>query len=184
LPLLTLDSMPKAPRLRNRDRSKGPRVSLRVLAFPMPMAAKEKWAEDNQIGIGKNALYKRDHAWSAIISRLSPRYCQYARVPVEGPHIRGIEPGCCHAIVVASNSSVKELKRAEDIETIRSVQRFLGATEPPQWYYPGRSWYERFASLSFDTILNQQSFRLLSFSSWMLFLVCYAVHKIFHLYRL
>ena len=129
LPLITL---PESPPLANTCRAKGPVVYLRVLAFTLPIDFEHKWAEDNQIGIGKRAYVRRDLVLPAILKRLTPDCRRIAVVPL------GNGAGC-HSIVVATNKTVEDLERAKDLEMIQSVQRVLGTKEPPAWYRPRRT---------------------------------------------
>ena len=126
LPLITL---PKSPRVANTCRANGPIVFLRVLAFTAPMDYELKWAEDNQIGIGRKPHVRRDLALPAILSRLTPDCRRVAVVTL--PNGAG-----CYSVVVATNKTAEDLERAKDLEMIQSVQRVMGITEPPVWYRP------------------------------------------------
>ena len=98
----------------------------------MPMDFKLKWAEDNQIGLGRKPHVRRDLAMPAILSRL-PLACRRRAIVL-------LDSGAaCYSIVVATNKTVEDLERAKDLEMIRSVQRVLGTTEPPAWYRPERT---------------------------------------------
>ena len=99
----------------------------------MTMDFKLKWAEDNQIGLGRKPHVRRDLAVPAILSRLHPDCRRLAIVLLSNG-------AACYSIVVASNKTVKDLERAKDLEMIQSVQRVLGTTEPPAWYRPERTW--------------------------------------------
>ena len=99
----------------------------------MPMDFKLKWAEDNQIGLGRKPHVRRDLALPAILSRLTPDCRRIAVVPLSNG-------AGCYSIVVATNKSVEDLERAKDLEMIQSVQRVLGTKELPQWYRPRRTW--------------------------------------------
>ena len=99
----------------------------------MPIPFELKWAEDNQIGIGKRLHVRRDLVLPAILKRLTPDCRRISIVPLAN----GI--GCC-SIVVATNMSVEDLERAKDLEMIQSVQRVLGTNDLPAWYRPKRTW--------------------------------------------
>ena len=94
-------------------------VFLRVLAFVLPIDFELKWAEDNQIGVGKELYIRRDLVLRAIVSRLSPDCRRIAAVSLD-------DDVGCYSIVVATNKTVEDLKRAKDLEMIQSVQRVLG----------------------------------------------------------
>ena len=98
----------------------------------MPMDFKLKWAEDNQIGLGRKPHVRRDFAMPAILSRLPPACRRRAIVLLDSG-------AACYSIVVATNKTVEDLERVKDLEMIRSVQRVLGTTEPPAWYRPERT---------------------------------------------
>ena len=91
-----------------------------------------KWAEDNQIGVGKKPYIRRSLALPAIFSRLTPDCQRTAIVPLSNG-------AACYSVVVATNKTAEDLERAKDLKMIRSVQRVLGTTEPPAWYRPERS---------------------------------------------
>ena len=95
------------------------------------MDFKLKWAEDNQIGLGRKPHVRRHLAWPVILSRLTPDCRRQAIVLLDSG-------AACYSIVVATNKTVEDLERAKDLEMIRSVQRVLGTTEPPAWYRPER----------------------------------------------
>ena len=116
----------------NARRANGPRVFSLVLAFPLPVDFEFKWAEDNQIGIGKNRFVRRNLVLPEILKRLTSDCRRIAAVPL------GNGAGC-YSIVVATNKTVEDLERAKDLEMIRSVQRVLGTVDPPAWYRPRRT---------------------------------------------
>ena len=88
-----------------------------------------KWAEDNQIGIGRKPHVRRDLALPAILSRLTPDCRRVAVVTLANG-------AGCYSVVVATNKTVEDLERAKDLGMIRSVQRVLGTIESPVWYCP------------------------------------------------
>ena len=89
------------------------------------MDSRLKWAEDNQIGIGRQPHVRRDLPLPAIFSRLTPD-CRRRAVVL---HRNG---AACYSIVVATNKTVEDLERAKDLKMIQSVQRVLGIVEPPE----------------------------------------------------
>lgn len=91
-----------------------------------------KWAEDNQIGIGRKRHVRRDLALPAILSRLTPDCRRIAVVTLANG-------AGCYSVVVATNRTVEDLERAKDLKMIQSVQRVLGTAEPPAWYRPRRT---------------------------------------------
>ena len=88
-----------------------------------------KWAEDNQIGIGRKPHVRRDLALPAILSRLTLDCRRIAVVTLANG-------AGCYSIVIATNITVEDLERAKDLEMIQSVQRVLGTMKPPAWYRP------------------------------------------------
>ena len=96
------------------------------------MDFKLKWAENNQIGIGRKRHVRRDLALPAILSRLPPDCRRIAIVLLNNG-------AACYSIVVATNKTVEDLERAKDLEMIQSVQRVLGIVEAPAWYRPERT---------------------------------------------
>ena len=92
-----------------------------------------KWAEDNQISIGRKSHVRRDLALPAIPSRLTPDCRRIAVVMLANG-------AGCYSIVVSTNKTVEDLERAKDLEMVQSVQRVLGTMVPPAWYLPRRTW--------------------------------------------
>jgi hypothetical protein len=86
-----------------------------------------KWAEDNQIGIGRKPHVRRGLALPEIFSRLTPD-CRRKAVVLRHNGV------VSYAIVVATNKTVEDLERVKDLKMIQSVQRVLGIVEPPEWY--------------------------------------------------
>jgi len=132
LPLITLKSLPKSPRLANARSMNGPVVYYRVLAFPMRMDAQLKWAEDNQLGVGRKPHMRRLLALPAILRRL-PHDCRRIAIVPLGTG------ATCYSVVVATNKTGEDLARAEDLEMIQNVAQVMGATEPPAWYRPQKA---------------------------------------------
>ena len=133
LPLITREILLKSPGLANARSINGPVVYFRVLAFPLRIKDALKWAEDNQVGIGRKPHMRRELALPAILRRLPPDCRRIAIVPLGGG-------AAAVSIVVATNKTVEDLARAEDLEMIQNVQRVMGASQPPAWYIPQRSW--------------------------------------------
>ena len=92
------------------------------------MAFKLKWAEDNQIGIGRKPHVRRELVLPEILSRLTPDCRRIAVVLLRNG-------AASFSIVVATNKTVEDLERANDVKMIQSVQRVLGTVEPPEWYH-------------------------------------------------
>lgn len=133
LPLITCESLPKSPRLANPHRVTGPVVHYRLLAFPLPSDALLKWVENNQLGVGKRPHTRRLLALPAILHRLTADCRRLAVVVLD-------TDAPCYSVVVATNKTLEDLARAEDLEMIQSVQRVLATTEPPAWYRPQKPW--------------------------------------------
>jgi hypothetical protein len=133
LPLITYELLPKSPGLANARSINGPIVYFRVLAFPLPMKDALKWAEDNQVGVGRKPHMRRKLALPAILCRLPPDCRRIAAVPLGGG-------AAAFSVVVATNKTAEDLARAEDLEMIQNVQQVMGASQPPAWYIPQKSW--------------------------------------------
>jgi hypothetical protein len=128
LNLLTRESLPEPPGLANRRSINGPVVHFRVLAFPLRMNDALKWAEDNQVGVGRKPHMRCELALPTILRRLPPDCCRVAVVPI------GSGGATALSVVVAMNKTAEDLARAEDLEMIQNVQRVMGTNNPPAWY--------------------------------------------------
>ncbi|KAF8075286.1 hypothetical protein FPV67DRAFT_626197 [Lyophyllum atratum] len=129
-PPLTLDDIGEAPPLMNRDPRRGPRVGLKVLAFPFPPERQIEWADLNQFAMDINGFNRKLQAVGHMRRRI-PKTCRVGLVPYPGT--RNIP---CHAIIVASNATPEKLNLAADLEQIRAVQKLLSTDEPPYWVRP------------------------------------------------
>jgi len=129
LPVLTRELLPKSPRLANGRCINGPIVYFRVLAFPLRMKDALKWAEDNQVGVGRKPHVRRELVLPTILSRLPPHCRRIALVPLSNG-------GAALSVVVATNETAEDLARADDLETMQHVQRVMGTSQPPAWYVP------------------------------------------------
>jgi hypothetical protein len=139
LRLITRELLPRSPGLANARSINGPVVYFRVLCFPLRMKDALKWAEDNQVGVGRKPHMRRKLALPAILSRLPPDCRRIAAVPLGGG-------AAAFSVVVATNKTVEDLARAEDLEMIQNVQQVIGASRPPAWYIPQKSWCVCFGS--------------------------------------
>jgi hypothetical protein len=74
-----------------------------------------QWVDNNQLGVGKKIHVKRQLALPAIMDRLTAD-CRRAAVVL---HDNG---ATYFSIVVASNKTVVDLARTDDLEMIQSVQ--------------------------------------------------------------
>ena len=108
---LPLIAIPKSPPLANTCRANGRIIFPRVLAFALPLDFELKWAEDNQIGLGKRPLIRRSLTRPTILSRLTPDCRRTAVVKLSNGSV-------CQSIVVATNKTVEDLERAKD-DTVR-----------------------------------------------------------------
>jgi hypothetical protein len=133
LPLLTRELLPKPPGVANARSINGPVVYFRVLAFPLRMKDALKWAEDNQVGVGRKPHMRRELALPTILRRLPPDCRRIAVVPLGGG-------AAALSVVVATNKTAEDLARAEDLEMIQNVQRVMGTNQPPAWYIPQEPW--------------------------------------------
>jgi hypothetical protein len=133
LAVITRELLPKSPGLANARSINGPVVYFRVLAFPLRMKDALKWAEDNQVGVGKKPHVRRKLVLPAILRRLPPDCRRIAAVPLGGG-------AAAFSVVVATNKTAEDLARAEDLEMIQNVQQIMGASQPPAWYIPQKSW--------------------------------------------
>ncbi|KIM79915.1 hypothetical protein PILCRDRAFT_548438 [Piloderma croceum F 1598] len=132
LSLINREMLPKSPGLANARSINGPVVYFRVLAFPLRIKDALKWAEDNQVGVGRKPHMRRELALPAILRRLPPDCRRIAIVPLGGG-------AAAVSVVVATNKTVEDMARAEDLEMIQNVQRVMAANQPPAWYIPQRT---------------------------------------------
>jgi len=77
---------------------------------------------------------RRERVLPAILRRLPPDCRRIAIVPTSGG-------GEALSVVVATNKTVEELARAQDLEMIQNVQRVMAASKAPAWYVPQRAWF-------------------------------------------
>ena len=146
LSLVTRESLPKSPGLANPRSINGPVVYFRVLAFPLQTKDTLKWAEDNQIGVGRKPHMRRKLVLPAILRRLPPDCRRIAAVPLGGG-------AAAFSVVVATNKTAEDLARAEDLEMIQNVQRVMRASQPPAWFIPQKSWCVSFAYFGFIPLI-------------------------------
>jgi hypothetical protein len=133
LPLITAESLPPPPDPFNRNPSLGPISRFLVFGFVYPTDAVIKWADDHKIGLGNKLFQRRQDTWRAIAQRL-PRECRNLALVVA-------RTGAVSCIVVATNGTPEKLKRAEDLDMIRTVQGVLHYLAPPKWYRISRAWW-------------------------------------------
>jgi hypothetical protein len=91
-----------------------------------------KWADNHKVGLGKNVLQRRQETWQAIAQRL-PRECRKVAIVVA-------RTGAVSCIVIATNENPEKLKRAEDLDMIKTVQGVLHYRIPPKWYSISCAW--------------------------------------------
>lgn len=75
---------------------------------------------------------RRELALPAILRRLPPDCRRIAIVSLGGS-------ATAVPVVVATNKTVEDLARAEDLEMIQNIRWVMGAGQPPAWYIPERS---------------------------------------------
>jgi len=126
LPLITAESLPPLPEPFNRNPSLGPISRYLVLGFVYPSKVLMNWADDHKVGLGESVLQRRQETWQAIAQRL-PRECRKVALVVT-------RTGAVSCIVIATNENPEKLKRAEDLDMIRTVQGALHIRVPPKWY--------------------------------------------------
>lgn len=124
---LTADSMPRQPRLYNADRRLGHLVKLYVLGYPLSTNDLLKWADDNQIAPDKTKNNRCHLTWRAIFGRLPQNCRRWVLVTTEAGSL-------ANCVVIATNDTPEDMKRAEDLETIRTVQTIMGVYMAPKWY--------------------------------------------------
>jgi hypothetical protein len=132
LPLITAESLPPLPDPFNRNPTLGPISRYLVFGFVYPWAVLTKWADDHKIGLDKKIVQRRQDTWRAIAKRL-PRECRNVALVVT-------RAGAVSCIVIATNENPEKLKRAEDLDMIRTVQGILHVRVPPKWYRISRGW--------------------------------------------
>ena len=123
--------MPPSPGVWNRNPQVGPIVKSRVLGFAFSTEDQEQWAEDHQIEPQYSTSQRRMLARKAMYQRLPPKF-RHMSLVYRDP----VTMASC--IVIASNRTAEDLKKAEDLETINVVRRALDFPGPPQWYRPER----------------------------------------------
>jgi hypothetical protein len=127
LPLITRELLPRSPGLANAHSINGPVVYFRILAYPLRMKHALKWAEDNQVSVGRKPHMRRKLVLPAILCRLPHDCRRIAAVPLGGG-------AAAFSVVVATNNT------AEDLEMIQNVQRDMGSSLPQAWYISQKSW--------------------------------------------
>ena len=91
-----------------------------------------KWADDHKVGLCKKMVQRRQETWRAIAQRL-PNECRKVALVVT-------RTGAVSCIVIATNETPEKLKRAEDLDMVRTVQGVLHYRLPPKWYRISRAW--------------------------------------------
>jgi hypothetical protein len=133
LPLITAKSIPPLPRLYNPDPRLGRIVKYRVLGYAFSRAAVARWADDHQIDPDETEVNRRRLTWQAMCQKLPPDCRRISLVHTDSGAL-------ARCIVVATNGTSEDLKRAEDVEMINTVQKVLDASgTPPKWYHPEHS---------------------------------------------
>jgi hypothetical protein len=103
-----------------------------VFGFIYPTDAVIKWADDHKIGLSEKMFQRRQDTWRAIAQRL-PIECRNLALVIA-------RTGTVSCIVIATNESPEKLKRAEDLDMIRTVQGVLHYLLPPKWYRVSHAW--------------------------------------------
>ena len=119
--------MPRQPRLYNPDWHLGRLVKFYVLGYPLLSDALIKWADDNQIAPDTTWNNRRHLAWRGICQSLPQDCRRWALVNTDAGAL-------AHCVVVATNDSPEDMKRAEDLEMVRTVQKVVSVYTPPKWY--------------------------------------------------
>ncbi|KIL57162.1 hypothetical protein M378DRAFT_172072 [Amanita muscaria Koide BX008] len=120
-------SATRRPRLYNPDIRLGPIIRLSVFGFPMSSKALVRWANNNQIAPNKTENNRCFLTWQAICRRLPEDCRRWALVTTE-------EGTLAHCVVIATNDTRKDRKRAKDAETIKAVQDVMDVHTAPKWY--------------------------------------------------
>ncbi|KIL66387.1 hypothetical protein M378DRAFT_23366 [Amanita muscaria Koide BX008] len=114
--LISRELLPKSPTLAN---SRGINLFLSpCLSIPMRMDDALRWAEDDQVGVGRKPQMRSKMTLPAIL-RLPPDYRRIAIVPLGGGAVG-------FSVVAATNKTAEDL---EMIEMIQNVQRVMGASK-------------------------------------------------------
>jgi hypothetical protein len=124
--ILTLEDIPAAPPLRNRDPSKGSIQKHMVLAYVMTWDEIVEWAVKHGVSRNNRRGANIDRGWEALRKRI-PRKCGFGTVTFD-------KGGGAPCWILASNKSEKHLKRAEDLVLIEKVRQIIGTDEAPRWY--------------------------------------------------
>jgi len=103
-----------------------------VIGFIYPSKVLMKWADDHKIGLDKKVVQRRQETWQVIAQRL-PHECRYVAIVVA-------RTGAVSCIVIATNETPEKLKRAEDLDMIRTVQGVFHYRAPPKWYGISCAW--------------------------------------------
>jgi hypothetical protein len=86
-----------------------------------------KWADSNQIGPEETEINRSFMTWEEISRRLPGSCRRWALMITKGG-------SAANGVVIATNDSVEDMKRAENLERIRTVQKVLELDTLPKWY--------------------------------------------------
>lgn len=86
-----------------------------------------KWADDNQIAPEKTDINRTYLTWKAIFRKLPEDCRRWARVRCEDGSVG-------HGVIIATNETLEDMKRAKDIEMIKAVQKVVDVNTPLKWY--------------------------------------------------
>jgi hypothetical protein len=84
----------------------------------------EAYAELHGIAVGKTSIALQEHIFGNVLKSC----CRTELVETL--------VGQCGSVVLATNETPKDLRRADGLEMIHKVQQVMGASEPPKWYVP------------------------------------------------
>ncbi|KAH9476687.1 hypothetical protein JR316_0010601 [Psilocybe cubensis] len=103
------------------------KVSYRVLGFPLRWSDFIRFAEKNELEVGKSDWDKASTACSDMMDCLFYYKCEYADIAIGDVEVP--------VFLVADNSKMKYLKHPEEAKRIYFIQTYLGLPRPPVWLF-------------------------------------------------
>ncbi|KAF8154980.1 hypothetical protein B0H34DRAFT_547773 [Crassisporium funariophilum] len=127
---LTLETLPESPPLLNDRLSSGRRMRLWALVFPFSTSRQDEWADAHNFATDVEVFNRRLMTVREIIRRLPPA-CKIGLIPFEGE--RNITST---GVIVTTNATPEELKLAQNLDYIKTVQKILKTDQHPYWTRP------------------------------------------------
>jgi len=125
-----LASLEAPPLMDHTRKPNGRRISpYYVLCFPATNQSDILYANRHQISLNEKRGIREDDAWDHLLRTFALRFPgKNVTIVKTGPRE---EP---FAVTVASNRTLKELGKANDVDEILAVMDYLGTDELPNWY--------------------------------------------------